>query len=218
METFVVVTEPADGPVSWGWQYNPSTNCDLKNSGYFAKDIFKPFLDWQVYILIHISLKSVPYGSVDKWSSLVQIRAYRGHYNDVIMGEIASQITSLTMVYSAVYSGEDQRKHQSSASLTFVRGIPAQMASNAENVSIWWRHHGTCDDSFHSDKMRHEDFVKYIFLRHDSLISSPVACSRSDRPNLITIFRANAAKSVILAPTVCVNLHEKVRLLAPLPT
>ena len=40
------------------------------------------------------------------------------HYDDVIM--IASQITSLTIVYSTVYSGADQRKHQSSASLAFV--------------------------------------------------------------------------------------------------
>ena len=58
------------------------------------------------------------------------------------MGAIA--ITSLTIVYSTVYSGADQSKHQSSASLAFVWGIhrgPAQMASNAENVSIWWRHH-----------------------------------------------------------------------------
>ena len=45
------------------------------------------------------------------------------HYNDVIMGVIASQITSLTIVYSIVYSDADQRKHQSSASLAFVRGI-----------------------------------------------------------------------------------------------
>ena len=45
------------------------------------------------------------------------------HYRDVIMGAIASQITSLTIVYSIVYSDADQRKHQSSASLTFVRGI-----------------------------------------------------------------------------------------------
>ena len=44
--------------------------------------------------------------------------------------------------------GADQRKHQSSASLAFVRWIhrspvnfPAQRASNAENVFIWWRHH-----------------------------------------------------------------------------
>ena len=45
------------------------------------------------------------------------------HYSDVIISTMASQITSLTVVYSAVYSGEDQRKHQSSASLAFVRGI-----------------------------------------------------------------------------------------------
>ena len=45
------------------------------------------------------------------------------HYNDVTMGAIASQITSLTIVYSIVYSDADQRKHQSSASLAFVRGI-----------------------------------------------------------------------------------------------
>ena len=51
------------------------------------------------------------------------------------MDEIASQITSLTIVYSAVYLDADQRKHQISASLAFVRGIYAQ------NVSIWWRHH-----------------------------------------------------------------------------
>ena len=45
------------------------------------------------------------------------------HYNNVIMGTIASQITCLTIVYSIVYSDADQRKRQSSASLTFVRGI-----------------------------------------------------------------------------------------------
>ena len=38
-------------------------------------------------------------------------------------GRDASQITSLTNVYSTAYSGADQRKHQSSASLAFVRGI-----------------------------------------------------------------------------------------------
>ena len=55
------------------------------------------------------------------------------------MGAMASQITSLTIAYSTVYSGTDQSKHQSSASLAHVWGtgeFPAQMASNAENVSI----------------------------------------------------------------------------------
>ena len=42
------------------------------------------------------------------------------HYDDVIMDSIASQITSLTIVYSTVHSGADQSKHQSSASLAFV--------------------------------------------------------------------------------------------------
>ena len=66
------------------------------------------------------------------------------------MDSMVSQITSLTIVYSAVYSGADKRKHQSSASLAFagnspVTGeFPAQMASNAENVSIWWRHYDGC--------------------------------------------------------------------------
>ena len=45
------------------------------------------------------------------------------HYDDVTMSLMASQITSLTILYSTVYSGADQRKHQSSASLVFVRGI-----------------------------------------------------------------------------------------------
>ena len=39
------------------------------------------------------------------------------------MVAMASQITSLTIVYLTVYSGTDERKHQSSASLAFVREI-----------------------------------------------------------------------------------------------
>ena len=62
-------------------------------------------------------------------------------FHITIMGVIVSQTTSLTIVYSSVYSDADKKKHQSSTSLAFVRGIhrgefAAQMASNAENVSI----------------------------------------------------------------------------------
>ena len=70
------------------------------------------------------------------------------NYSDVIMGAMASQITNLAIVYSTVYSGADQRKHQSFRVTGLCVGnspvtgeFPAQMASNAENVSIWWRHH-----------------------------------------------------------------------------
>ena len=48
---------------------------------------------------------------------------YAIHYHDVIMTTMASQITSLTIVYWIVYSDADQRIHQNSASLAFVWGI-----------------------------------------------------------------------------------------------
>ena len=98
-------------------------------------------------MLTQSSLKKISYYL--HWSSLVQIMANHlfstnndfsrmrrfqplaahtievsaEHYNDVIMSTIASQITSLTIVYSTVFSDADQRKHQTSASLAFVREI-----------------------------------------------------------------------------------------------
>ena len=64
------------------------------------------------------------------------------------MGSMASQITSLAIVYLGVFFGRRWMK----ASKFRVTGLfagnsqgtgefPAQMASNVENVSIWWRHH-----------------------------------------------------------------------------
>ena len=73
------------------------------------------------------------------------------HYRDVTMSAIASQITSLTIVCSTVYLGADKRKHQSSVSLAFVKGIhrravnsPHKGPVTRKNVSIWWRHHEVC--------------------------------------------------------------------------
>ena len=56
------------------------------------------------------------------------------------MGVMTSQITSLTIAYSTIYSGADQRKHQSYASLAFVRGIhwwPAQIKENIKALRHW---------------------------------------------------------------------------------
>ena len=52
------------------------------------------------------------------------------------MGAIASQITSLTIVYSIVYSDADQRQHQSSASLAFVRGIHWGPVNSPHNCPV----------------------------------------------------------------------------------
>ena len=63
------------------------------------------------------------------------------------MGAIVSQITSLTIVYSTLYSEADKKKSKLCVTGPCVRNspvageFPTQMASNAENVSIWWRHH-----------------------------------------------------------------------------
>ena len=59
--------------------------------------------------------------NMGKWIALNQYSTL--HYNDVIMSAMAYQITSLAIVYSTVYSGAYQSKHQSSVSLAFVRGI-----------------------------------------------------------------------------------------------
>ena len=71
------------------------------------------------------------------------------HYSDFIMGSMASQITNVSIVCSTVCSGADQRKQTSKLRVTglckgnppVTGGCPSQRASNAVNVSIWWRHH-----------------------------------------------------------------------------
>ena len=70
------------------------------------------------------------------------------HYNDVIMSAMASQITSLTIVYWSVYSRCRSKKTSKLCVTGLCEGnspvtgeFPTQKASNAENISIWWRHH-----------------------------------------------------------------------------
>ena len=74
------------------------------------------------------------------------------HYSDVIMDPMASQITSLTIVYSTVIQARSKKTSKLRVTGLCVGNspvtgeFPVQMASNAENVSIWWHHHGrrTC--------------------------------------------------------------------------
>ena len=84
----------------------------------------------------HIFLNSINFKSLTDSHYLYKLRdvitypftnfndaTVEDHYTDVIMNSMPAQITSLTIVYSPVYSDADQRKHQSSASLAFVWGI-----------------------------------------------------------------------------------------------
>ena len=69
------------------------------------------------YAVLHVETQLTPHYSQQSWSQILITLHWRHNGRD------AAQITSLTFVYSTVYSGADERKHQSSASLAFVRGI-----------------------------------------------------------------------------------------------
>ena len=95
----------------------------------------KTSLDWETVYLIDPFMRiqsPSPNHPPSQMSSNIEFTAFLAvHYCDVIMGVVASQITSLTIVYSTVYSDADQKKHQSSASLAFVRWIQRGGAVNS---------------------------------------------------------------------------------------
>ena len=93
----------------------------LSRSVFWSIALMKIFRNMRNWIRVKWEMKCG--GGLGWRPPLYKHTNHHNHYNDVIMGSMASQITSLTIVYSTVYSGADQRKHQSSASLAFVWGI-----------------------------------------------------------------------------------------------
>ena len=91
----------------------------IQNCWFLGAVLFRTLYHLRICLF---SIQSKNFAGVDDLRMFTPVNLL-SHYNDVIMGTIASQITSLTSVYSSVYSGADQSKHQSSASLAFVREI-----------------------------------------------------------------------------------------------
>ena len=85
------------------------------------------------------------------------------HYNDIIMSTMASQITSLTIIYSTINSVADQRKHQSSVSLAFVRGFH------------WWPMNSPHKGPVMRKMFPSDDVIMYCFVT-DSLYILPISC------------------------------------------
>ena len=95
-----------------------------QNGCHFTDDTFEwIFLIRNCFIFIKILKNVVPMGQISRQWPRLWFGTEQVHYNDVIMNTMASQITSLMIVFSNVYSDEDQRKNQRSASLAYVRGI-----------------------------------------------------------------------------------------------
>ena len=96
----------------------------LQNPGHMAADFSTPCIA-QTSAVISLNIQS-------KQVLVV-------HYGDVIMGAIASQINSLAIVYSTVYSDAHQRKHQSSASLAFVWGNHQGPVNSPHKWPVTWK-------------------------------------------------------------------------------
>ena len=99
------------------------------------------------------------------------------------MGAIASQITSITIVYSTVYSDADQRKHTASASLAFLWGIhrwpvssPHKGPVRRKMFQIWWRHHEEIDHQFN----KYSEFDINL-SKHFSLLPFPCSSTENHR-------------------------------------
>ena len=99
--------------------HSPFTNIGSRMKG--CGRLYKPFDSIGMFVIwnnlgyfLHI---------IWRYASNWFITKKNQHYCDVIMDKVASQITSLAIVYLTVYSDADQRKHPSSASLAFVCGI-----------------------------------------------------------------------------------------------
>ena len=90
------------------------------------------------------------------------VKMIERHSSDAIMVAMASQITSLTIVYSTVDSGADQRKHQSSAS-PVTGEFPAQIANNADMTSSW-EHSTPCVMIKRSERRTAQFISRYVFL------------------------------------------------------
>ena len=90
---------------------------------------------------------SFPCATTPQWLLLLTSKPFvfslrylgQRHYDDIIMGTKASQITSLTIVYSTVYSDADQSKHQSSASQAFVREIHRGPVNSPHKWPVTWK-------------------------------------------------------------------------------
>ena len=99
------------------------------------------------------------------------------HYSDVMMGAMASRITSFTIVYSAVYSSADERQHQSFASLAFVSGLHRWPVNSAHK----WPVTRKCFHLMTSSWMqKHHQRLTYVSLA--------IFCCCIDLFNFLTVF------------------------------
>ena len=152
-----------DTHVSFRFKYNSHT-------WYILKLNMAPIMH---YLTIHMVCQHKAQSALQMciWSKIVK------HYSDVIMSAMASQITSLTIVYPTVYSSEDQRKHQSCAPLALVRGIQRRPVNSPHRGPVTRKMFpfdmsSSRPKSYPSPFCRYNCFVQYGVTK-DSVLTRP---------------------------------------------
>ena len=102
------------------------------------------------------------------------VNSMRNHYSDVIMGRWrlkspASRLFTRTFIQAQIKENTKAPRHWPLCGNSQVTGeFPAQMSSNAENVSIWWRHH----DNYFAIVGNHTDIALFWILTVKIWVSS----------------------------------------------
>ena len=124
------------------------------------RSLYRPQTQWKYWVLLLTIGELLAATSQGR-----KVTECTSHYSDVIMGARASQITGVSIVYSTVCSGADSKKTPKLCVTGLCEGnspmtgeSPAQRASNAEKVSIWWRHHGWLKGSLDQDSRTRSDY------------------------------------------------------------
>ena len=118
------------------------------------------------------------------------------------MSVMVSRINSLRIVYSTLYSGTDQRKHQNSAPLAFVRGIHRWSVNSPHNGPVTWKMFPFDDIimCYHDNSSHGIYYVRYArwplsyvtkdfdYLWYFSLENDAMICHANDVPFFRTIY------------------------------
>ena len=116
--------KPKPNPVKWFHSYK-----------YVSTEV----IGTMVFIAIMLNISHVSVITYISYLLVLSAETIPGHYNDAMISKVVSEITSLMIVYSTVYSGTDQRKHQSFTSLAFVRGINRWLVNSPYKEPVTWK-------------------------------------------------------------------------------
>ena len=135
---------------------------------------------------------------------MTHVKSIAIYDNDVIMSAMVSHITGVSMVFSIACSGADQRKHQSSAPLAFVRGI-YQWPINSPHKGPVTRKMFPIDDVIMTTIRFHQTHASYMYHIYQIMVF--VLCSKS--MTLITPFLLFMSIDIIKGYLICL-LDNKV--------